>query len=589
MQLDAWLTVAVVLGVLTSLVMTRIGPDLILMAGLTALLVLGVLSPAEAFSGFASTGLATVGVLYVVVSGVLETGLVFAAAERLLGRPRSVRQAQLRVMLPVSAVSAFLNNTPVVAMLVPVIQDWARRNRLAVSKLLMPLSYAAIFGGTCTLIGTSTNLVVSGLAAADPAVAPIGFFEIAWVGLPSLIIGTAFVIIAGRWLLPERRSSIIEPSSAKEYAVEMLVEPGAQVVGRSIEQAGLRHLPGLYLAEIERDGSILAAVTPLERLRAGDRLIFVGNVSSVVDLYKFQGLVPAPDQIFKLDNPRHERMLVEAAVSPESPCLGKTLREARFRTRYGAVVIAVARGGARLPGKIGDIEVAVGDTLLLEAPPAFLAQHRHSRDFLLVSPLDGGSLPRHERAGIAATILVGMVLAAAVAGVPMLTAALVAAALMLATRCTTGRKARRSVDWSVLVTIGAAIGIGQALEQSGAAGAIAETWIGLAGQNPYLALLAVYLITSLFTEIITNNGAAVLMFAIAKATAAGLAVSFAPFVFAIMMAASASFATPIGYQTNLMVYGPGGYRFADFLRMGVPLNLLMAAVTLAIAPRVWPF
>lgn len=589
MPLDAWITTAVVLAVVLSLVVTRLGPDLILMAGLTFLIVLGVVSPTEAFSGFSSTGLITVGVLYAVVSGVMETGLLYMVTERVLGRPRSERRAQLRLMLPVSAMSAFLNNTPVVAMLVPAVQDWARRNQLSVSKLMIPLSYAAIFGGACTIIGTSTNLVVSGLAADDAALPEIGFFEIAWVGLPSLVLGTVFVLIASRWLLPDRQSPLTEPGSPKEYSVEMLVEPEGPVAGRSIEQAGLRHLPGLYLAEVERDGSILPAVAPSEKLHADDRLVFVGNVDSLVDLYKIRGLTPAPDQIFKLSSPRHERVLIEAVVSPDSPFLGQTIREARFRTRYEAVVIAVARSGQRVPGKIGDIQLSLGDTLLLEARPSFVDQYRHARDFLLVSALDGVSSPRHERAGTAALILGGMVLAAAFGGVPMVVAALVAAGVMVVARCTSASKIRRNIDWQVLITIGAAIGLGQAMEQSGAAGAIAQAWIGVAGQTPWLALLAVYLLTSLFTEVITNNAAAVLMFSIAKATAVGLGISFMPFIFAIMMAASASFATPIGYQTNLMVYGPGGYRFSDFLRIGIPLNLLMMVVTVAVAPLVWPF
>ncbi len=589
MTLDAWLTLAVVIGVLVALAATRIGPDLVLMGGLTLLMLAGVVTPAEALTGFASPALVTVGVLYVVVSGVTETGAAHALAQRFLGRPTSERRALSRLLPWVSGLSAFLNNTPVVAMLVPVVQDWGRRHGLAPSRLLIPLSYAAILGGGCTLIGASTNLVVSGLAATEPAAPAIGFFEIAWVGLPALLLGTAYLILFAPRLLPARGSPISGAESPKEYAVEMLVSADGALAGRSIEEAGLRNLPGLYLAEIERNGDILAAVGPLERLQSGDRLIFVGCVASVADLYKIRGLTPAPDQVFKLSGPRHDRVLAEAVVSFESPFVGRTLRAARFRTRYQAVVIAVTRGGKRLPGKVGDIVTAAGDTLLIEARPAFLERYRDSRDFLLVSPRDGVSPPRHERGGIALMILLGMVLAAAAAGAPMLLAALVAAGLMLITRCTSPGKARRQIDWPVLITIGAAIGLGQALEQSGAAQAIAEAWIGLAGGGPWMALLAIYLLTNLMTEMITNNAAAVLMFSIAKAAAAGLEVSFTPFVFVIMMAASASFATPIGYQTNLMVYGPGGYRFSDYLRIGVPLNLLVAASTVTIAPLIWPF
>jgi len=589
MTLDAWSALAIVAGTVIALATTRIAPDLILVASLTALLLGGILTPDQALSGLANPSLATVGVLYVVVAGLVETGAVSVVGERLLGRPRSYRLAQARLMLPVVGLSAFLNNTPVVAMLVPAVQEWARRYRLPVSKLMIPLSYAAILGGMCTLIGTSTNLILAGLVMQQTSLAPLGFFEVAWVGLPSAVAGVAFVLVASRWLLPDRRPPITEPDDPKEYAVEMLVEPGSSLVGRSIEQAGLRHLAGVYLAEIERDGSLLPAVAPTERLHGGDRLVFVGMVDSVVDLYRIRGLVPAPDQVFKLDSPRPERRLVEAVVSDVCPLIGKTIREGRFRSHYEAVVIAVARGGKRVAGKIGDIELLPGDTLLIEARPSFVAQQRLSRDFLLVSAIEGATPPRHDRAWVAAITLLAMVAAVTLTDLPILVAALVAGGAMVATRCTTASAARRSVDWQVLTVIGAALGLGRALDETGAASAIASVWIGLAGDNPWIALLAVYLLTNAVTEVLTNNAAAVLVFPIAAATAESLDVSFRPFVFAIMMAASASFATPIGYQTNLMVYGPGGYRFSDYLRMGLPLNLLVAIVVVSIAPFVWPF
>jgi di/tricarboxylate transporter len=586
---DGWLVIGVVVATGLGLSLTRIGADLILVGALTVLLLLGVITPDIALSGFSNPGLAAVAVLYIVVSGCIETGAANVLAKALLGRPKSEWAAQIRLMLPVAFLSAFLNNTPVVAMLVPAVQDWARRNRFSVSKLMIPLSYAAIFGGACTMIGTSTNLILAGLVEQDSTLPAIGFFEIAWLGIPSAVIGIVFVLCTSRWLLPTRKPPITEQMNLKEYAVEMLVEEGSSLVGQTIEQAGLRHLPSLYLAEIERGGSILPAVSPNERLQDNDRLVFVGMVDSVVDLYQIRGLIPAPDQVFKLDSPRPQRQLVEAVISGTSPLVGLSIRESRFRTRYDAVVIAVARAGERVQGKIGVIELHVGDTLLLEARPAFVEQHRNSRDFLLVSAIEGGKTPRHDKAGIATVILIAMVIGASLVGLSMLVAALVAAGLMIITRCTSASAARRNVDWQVLVVIGASIGLGSALEQTGAASAIAHFWIGFAGQNHWIALLAIYLITSLFTAVVTNNAAAVLMFPIAKATAMGLGVSFSPFIFTIMMAASASFATPISYQTNLMVYGPGGYRFSDYLKIGIPLNLLMAGVTMAIAPWVWPF
>ncbi len=589
MEWDAWLALGVAGGVAVALACTRIAADVLLVAALTALIVTGVLPVEEALAGFANPGLATVAVLYVVASGLVETGAVNYLGEYLLGRPRSARSAQLRLMLPVVSLSTFLNNTPVVAMLVPAVQAWARRNQLPVSQLMLPLSYAAILGGTCSIIGTSTNLVVAGLATARTSLAPIGFFEVAWLGVPTAIVGVTFVVALGRWLLPDRGSPVGTPADPREYALELLVAKDSPLIGRTIEAAGLRHLSGVYLAEIERAGSVLPAVPPTERLRAGDRLVFVGMVESVLDLYKIRGLVPAPDQVFKLDSPRPERQLIEAVLAPTSPVVGRTIREAEFRSQYEAVVIAVAREGRRVPGKLGDIQLLPGDTLLLEARPSFVRQQRGSRDFLLVSPIEGAHPPRHDRAWIAGLVLLALVIGVALLGLPMLHAALLAAAASLALRCTTAASARRSVDWSVLIVIACALGLGRALESTGAAQLVASAWVDMVGQQPWLALLAVYAITSVATELITNNAAAVLIFPIAEATAVQLGIDLRPFVFVVMLAASASFATPLGYQTNLIVYGPGGYKYADYLRIGIPMNFLCGIVAVAIAPWIWPF
>jgi len=586
---DAWLTLAVVIITVAVLVWTGIAPELVLVTSLTVLLLSGVLSATEALSEMANPGLVTVGVLYVVVAGLVDTGAVHALGARLLGRPKSVIAAQIRLMLPVTAISAFLNNTPVVAMMIPVVEDWSRRCGISVSKLMIPLSYASILGGTCTLIGTSTNLIVHGMVLGTTDLGPMGFWEIGALGLPSAMIGVGIVLLAGHWLLPERKPPLRLHDGAREYAIEMLVQSNSPLIGRTIEQAGLRHLPGAFLAEIERAGSLLPAVGPAEVLRSEDRLVFIGVVDSVIDILRLRGLIPAPDQLFKLDEPRADRRLVEVAVSESSPVIGRTVRDSRFRSRYDAVVIAVARNGERLPGKMGDIVLKPGDLLLLETRLSFQKQNKNSRDFLLISELTHAKLPRHDKAWMAMGILVGMVLAATFGLLPMLHAALVAAICMVATGCTTVNSARASIDWNVLVVIGAAMGIGAAMSISGAAQGVANAWLTLAGSHPWLTLIAVYAITSLMTEVITNNAAAVLIFPIAMAAAQSMGVSPWPFVACIMMAASASFATPIGYQTNLMVYGPGGYRFSDYARMGIVLNITLGVVAVILAPLIWPF
>ena len=589
MGIDAWITVAVVLGTVSMLIGTRFAPDVILVAALTALMVSGVLAPQEALLGLSNPGLATVGVLYVVAAGLVDTGAIHMVGSRLLGRPRTLISAQLRLMLPVTGLSAFLNNTPVVAMMVPFVQEWSRRCQFPVSRLMIPLSYAAIFGGLTTIIGTSTNLIVNGMFTDQAGNDGFGFFEIGLLGLPMALAGTLFVIAVARWLLPDRGSPLRETERVREYTLEMLVEEASPLIGRNLEEAGLRNLPDAFLAEIERGGTVLPAVSPRVRLQGGDRLLFVGVVDSVVDLVRVRGLVPAPDQLFKLDAPRAERRFFEVVVSRSSPIVGLTIREGEFRTRYDAVVIAVARNGTRVRGKVGDIRIRTGDTLLIESRPSFLGRQRNSRDFLLVSEVRDAALPRYERAWTAIAILAGMVLAAASGVLSMLEAALLAAGVMLITRCTSARGVRTRVDWSVLTVIGASLGLGEAMVRSGAAESIAMSWVSLAGDSPWLALAAVYVVTSVFTELVTNNAAAVLVFPIAVATADGLGVSPWPFVAVVMVAASASFATPIGYQTNLMVYGPGGYRFVDYLRIGSPLNVLLGVVAVLLAPFIWPF
>jgi di/tricarboxylate transporter len=589
MGFEAWLTLAVVVLCVGLLATNRFPSDAVMVGGLTLLLLAGVLSPGEALAGLANEGMVTVAVLYVVVSGLYETGGTAWVSQALLGRPSSVAHAQVRLMAPVAALSAFLNNTPVVAMFIPAVQDWAKRHNIPVSQLMMPLSYAAIAGGTCTLIGTSTNLVVNGLLLKETDTPGLGFFDIAWVGIPTLLMTIAFTILFGRRLLPERQSVVSRMADAREYTVEMLVEPHSPLDGKTIEHAGLRQLPGMYLVEVDRDGHILPAVSPQTSLRGGDRLLFAGVVDSVLDLQKIRGLKPATNQLFKLHAPRHERCLVEAVVSESFPLLGKSIREGRFRTLYQAAIIAVARNGERIQSKIGNIVPRPGDTLLMETHPSFLERYRNTRDFLLISRLDNSTPPRHERAWLAVLVMAGMVLLAAFGILTMLEAAMLAAGMMLLLRCTSASSARKSVDWQVLVVIAASFGMGTALEKSGAAHAVAGTLLGLAGDNPWAALALVFVATSVLTNLITNNAAAALMFPIALAAAARLDVSVLPFAIVIMKAASASFATPIGYQTNLMVLGPGGYRFTDYLRLGVPLTVLTGAITILVAPLIWPF
>ena len=587
MSPDALITLLAVAGVLVTLAATRIAADAVLMAAVTVLMVTGVLAPAEALSGFANTGLMTVAALYVVAAGLRETGAIQWVAQGMLGQPSGTRQAQMRLLAPTSILSAFLNNTAVVAMFIPAVQEWARKLNISPSKLLIPLSYAAILGGTCTLIGTSTNLVVNGLMESGGH-RTFHLFELAWVGVPLVLAGALFLFLFADRLLPSRGGVADQLDEVRKYSVEVEVEAGGPLVGKSIAAAGLRNLGFGYLHEIIRGSHILAAVGPNTVLEAGDQLMFVGTPDCAMELRSIQGLRPAQAGVHKLAIENHERRLVEAVVSPDFPGLGKTIKEMGFRTHYRAAILSVYRSGESAQGKIGDIKLQVGDTLLMETNAAFVDQYRSRRDFLLVSAINDSTPPDFRRARRALLILGVMVGLAGLSILPMLEAAFLAAGAMLASRCVTVSRARSGIDFSVLIVIGASFALGAAMTSTGLAQQIAGL-LTSGISTPLLALLVVYLLTALFTELITNNAAAVLMFSIAIAVAERVGADPTPFVVAVMFAASAAFITPIGYQTNLMVMGPGGYRFTDYVRIGVPLSFLAAAVCVTLIPVVWPF
>lgn len=562
--------------------------DFVFAGMLIIIIIAGIVTPAQALVGFSNEGMLTVGALYIVATGLKETGGVQLIIQKLLNKPKGIRSIQARIITPIMGMSAFLNNTPIVASFIPALQEWSRKYRVPVSKLLIPLSYAAILGGTCTLIGTSTNLIINGLLISEKDVY-LNLFDPAYVGIPIAVAGFVYLITFGRKLLPDITSAYSSFANTREYTIEMILKPGSTIENATVEEAGLRHLPGLFLVEIIRDGAIMAAAEPDEVLLGGDRLIFTGLVDSIVDLQSMQGLEPATDQVFKLDTPRRDRHLIEAVVSQTNPLNGKSIKDGEFRNRFGAVVVAVSRKGERIEKKVGDIVLKTGDILLMEAPRDFIQRYKYSSDFLLVSTLSNKGTLNYQKSSWAWTILAGMVLFATFNFLSMFQASFLAAGVMVITGCVSVNDARSSIDWQVLIVIASALGIGNALQITGVAETIAGTFIGFAGDQPYLALISVYLITWLLTELVTNNAAAVLIFPFALSIATTLDVNYMPYIMTIMFAASASFATPIGYQTNLMVYGAGGYRFSDFLKIGLPLNLIVAIITILLVPIIWPF
>jgi len=588
MELAGILIILMILAAIVLISIKNYPADAVFLTLLTILFVAGIVTPVEALVGFSNEGMLTVGALYIVAAGLRETGGVQYFLNKLLGKPAEAWKMQSKITLSAIGMSAFLNNTPIVATLIPGLQDWCKKYKISVKRILIPLSYAAILGGTCTLIGTSTNLIVNGMLISEKGV-NLSMFEPAMVGVPIAIVGFFYLLIFSGKLLPDDLDSSPDFENTREYTIEMIVREGSPLSGKSIEEAGLRELPGLFLIEIDRDGALLPAVEPDQILQDRDRLVFTGLVDTIADLQRVDGLEPATDQVFKLDTPRRDRHLVEAVVAQTNPLNGKSIKEGEFRKKFGAVVVAVSRGGKRINMKIGDIVLRTGDILLMEAPRNFENRYKHSNDFLLVSTLSKKHAFNVEKSGLAWGILIVMIALVTFNVLSMFQASFLAVGAMLAGKCLSISEARESIDWQVLIVIAAALGIGNAMDVTGVASQAAGSIIGFAESHPYIALAAVYVVTWLLTETITNNAAAVLMFPFAISISATLGTDYMPFVMTIMFAASASFATPIGYQTNLMVYGAGGYKFSDFLRIGLPLNLIVAVITILLVPRIWAF
>jgi len=599
MTWTAWFALGVTALVVIGLA-RNLAADALLWGAVVACGLAGILSLEEMFVGFTNSGMLTIAALYVVAAGVRETGALDLVARKFLRGIRTRRALMVRMGMVVPVLSAFLNNTPVVAMLIPMLNRWSAKHRVSPSKLLIPVSFMSILGGMTTLIGTSTNLVVHGMmadaAAARPDLAqslrPMALFEIGAVGIPCALLGVLYLIFFSRRLLPERTDMLEEiGASPREYIVEMRVADDCQFVGMHVEEAGLRHMHGLYLHEIVRGSDIIAPVQPDHVILAGDVLSFSGVVSTIVDLERLPGLIPVADPGYEHQlSVKREHMLTEAVVSPTAPIIGRSIIESNFRALYNAAVVAVHRGGTRLSGRVGDVVLRSGDTLLLQTGPHFADAHRNNRDFFLVSGIEDSQPPRYERAALSLVLLGIMIVLLTTQAIPTVLAAFLIAGAMIVGRCISVASARQALELQTLFVIAGAIALGLALLNSGAVHAIAHSTVSTVGQwGPYAVLATLAVLTMLFTEIVTNTAAAALMFPLGVATALDLGVDPRPFVMVVALIASASFLTPIGYQTNLMVYGPGGYRFTDFTRVGFPLSVLLLLAATLLAPVVWPF
>lgn len=588
MSWQAWFTIITILGAFGVMATDRVGPDKVMVMTLSVLVLGGMLEANKALKGFANEGMMTVALLFIVAAAMRRSGAFSTVTRHVFGTPKSVAVAQLRMMVPVTALSAFVNNTPLVAMMLPEVRDWARARGVAPSRLLILLSYAAILGGVCTLIGTSTNLVVDGLLqqAGFPA---LHFFEVTKLGVPFAVAGILFCVLMGRILIRDRQSGDMPLADVRSYTAVFGVTAGGPLVGKRLGDVTAPDSTVLNPIEIERADEIIPAPRSDEVLRAGDRLVLSAPAGDLLSLDRMAGLDPVADHEYTRDGVKG-RALVELVVSDHCPLVGSVVGQGNFRRHYDAAIVGIARHGERIVRRReGGWVLAAGDTLLIEASDDFLALHRTSADFYLVTSHGLVEPVARWHRGFGFLVFMSMITCAATGLLTMFESALAAALVVILSGMISWRDAQNDVNWSVLVMIATSFGLSAALEDTGAAATLGEAVVRLGGGGPWMTLALVYLGTVVCTEIVSNNAAAAMMLPIGLASASAVGASYMPFVMVVMIGGSAGFASPIGYQTHLMVYGPGGYRFTDFARIGVPLGVVLAAVVIGLAPLIWPF
>ena len=591
MSFDMMFVLILLLTMFAVLIFELARPDMVIFSVLVVLLLSGILTVDEALSGFSNEGMLTVALLFIVAGAVQKSGLIDQMMEKWLQNSRTLTDSMLRFFVPTSAFSAFLNNTPIVVTFTPMIKKWCEDRGIAPSKFLIPLSYATILGGMITLMGTSTNLVVHGLLL-DFGLEGFSLFTLAVVGIPAALIGLVYLFTIGYKLLPDHKGfSQRIKEDPKEYIAEIQVTRDFKHLNRSVQQAGLRDLKGLYLIEIIRGEERISPVRSTTVIKKEDRLIFTGLISTIVDLQRIEGLELETGTSIELDDLKDgSTNLVDAVVSDESSLLSKSIKQLQFRSRYDAGVIAVHRNNERIKSKVGDIVLKPGDSLLLVAGTDFVEKYQQSNDFFVVSSLDTpAALNQSAKKGwFSILMLLVMIMTVTLRWLSMFKAMALAVVVFLAAKIITPQDAKEYVHFNVLLLIASSLGIGAAIRKTGLAEWIADGLLDVGKPLGLVVILfMIYILTNVFTEIVTNSAAAVMMLPIGIEMAQTLAVDPTGIAVLIAIAASASFMTPIGYQTNLIVYGPGGYTFTDYVKVGAPLSLLVMMTSVLIIYHVW--
>ena len=584
-NINAWITIVTVLSMFSILLFTKLRSDLVFLGAIAVLFVTGVLDAKEAFSGFSNTSVVIVGVLFVVVSGLTHTGVLQWIVKNLLGQPTSYGKAVVRLMVPVAALSSFLSNTTVVALFVGIVKMWSKKLNISPSKLLIPLSYASGMGGVCTLIGTPPNLIISGLYA-DKTGTAMNVLATTIPGLFCLFIGV-LSIIAMRRLLPDRTAPEAAFEATSEYTVELLVPSDNPNIGKTLAEAGLNDIRGGHLIEIIHFDEMVTPFDNDEPIMGGDRLIFAGQIDEILSLKKSHGFVNADHHVFTMSEVSRNRQLRTAYVTPESSLINKTIGKSTFEKDNNMTLVAVARRGKRINMSPREVVLRAGDTLLLECPPRVnintkdLSSQLHFFDSEQVPNISRKTL-------ISTTIMIAMVVLSALNVIPLLECAFIAAIAMLLFRCCNPDQAMKAINWDILMVFAGSVVLGTAIQKTGIAEQLAFGVLDTCGNNPIVVMTAICFVGTFITEFISNTAAGAMFFPIMYEAAEKLGYEPYPFLIALMVSVSSSFATPIGSPTHMLVYGPGGYRFSDFMRIGLLMNIIILAANIFIVNIVYP-
>lgn len=593
MTFEIVLVLAILAGAVACFATECLPVDLVALLVLSALLGSGILTPEQAVSGFSNTATVTVTAMFVLSAGLARTGVVRLLGERLVAVGRlGLRPTLIALMALIGLVSAFINNTAAVAIFLPIVLGLARDTGISPSKLLIPLSFASMFGGVCTLIGTSTNILVSSIAE-QHGLSPFGMFELSSLGLVLFIGGAVYLLTAGVRLLPDRRAGadLTQSYGMGAYLTEILVRPDSPAVGHRLRESPLVRDLDLDVLEIQRAGISLHSPGAETVLEGNDLLRVRCDVRKLRLAEDQEGIVLQSGLKWRDEDQRSSELaLLEAVIAPGSALEGKTLKEAGFRQIYGGTALAIRQRGELMRERLGSTRLRSGDVLLVEVPRNRVEALKRFQDFVMVSELGFDAPPRQDKLLLAIAIVAGSVSSAALDFLPIVGSAILGSVLMVLTRCLTLDEAYEAIEWRVVFLLGGILPLGIALESTGTARLLSSLLVDTIGAWGPLALLsAFYLLTSLLTEAMSNNATAALLAPIAISAASSLGVDPRPFLVAVTFAASASFMTPVGYQTNTLIYGPGHYRFSDFLRIGTPLNLLFWLVATLLIPQFWSF